>query len=139
MGTARYMEPEGPMNCPFCEAIATGAATPIGEGIYRLLDRYPVTKGHALYIPTDHIATASELPEGVLASLFEAASLEGTRMRAAGQCDDYNLGLNDGPAAGQTISHLHVHLIPRRPDDSLDPRGGVRWVIPAKADYWSAD
>ncbi len=53
------------------------------------------------------------------------------------QPDGYNVGINDGPAAGQTVPHLHMHLIPRFKGDQADPRGGVRWIIPAKADYWS--
>ncbi len=51
--------------------------------------------------------------------------------------DAYNIGINDGEAAGQTVMHLHIHLIPRYRDDSEDPRGGVRWIFPNKADYWS--
>lgn len=50
----------------------------------------------------------------------------------------YNVGINDGPAAGQTVPHLHVHLIPRYTGDSKDPRGGVRWIFPKLADYWSS-
>jgi len=49
----------------------------------------------------------------------------------------YNIGINDGPAAGQTVPHLHIHLIPRYDGDRPDPRGGVRWLFPDKADYWS--
>ena len=49
----------------------------------------------------------------------------------------YNIGINDGAAAGQTVGHLHMHLIPRYAGDRPDPRGGVRWVIPDKADYWT--
>ena len=49
----------------------------------------------------------------------------------------YNVGINDGPCAGQTVPHVHVHLIPRYAGDTRDPRGGVRWVLPEKADYWS--
>ena len=49
----------------------------------------------------------------------------------------YNINNNDGAAAGQTIGHLHLHLISRYPGDRLDPRGGVRWIIPDKADYWT--
>lgn len=48
----------------------------------------------------------------------------------------YNIGINDGPAAGQTVPHLHIHLIPRYAGDTADPRGGLRWVLPDKAKYW---
>jgi len=51
--------------------------------------------------------------------------------------DGYNVGINDGEAAGQTIAHLHVHIIPRFSGDQPDPRGGIRWIFPDKADYWS--
>ena len=50
--------------------------------------------------------------------------------------DSYNIGLNDGQAAGQTVPHLHLHLIPRYLGDCEDPRGGIRWIIPEKARYW---
>lgn len=50
--------------------------------------------------------------------------------------DGFNIGINDGAAAGQTVPHLHIHLIPRYAGDQPDPRGGVRWVIPEKAKYW---
>jgi diadenosine tetraphosphate (Ap4A) HIT family hydrolase len=50
--------------------------------------------------------------------------------------DAFNIGINDGAAAGQTVPHLHIHLIPRYKGDMADPRGGVRWVIPEKAKYW---
>ena len=52
------------------------------------------------------------------------------------QPDAFNIGINDGPAAGQTVPHLHIHLIPRYRGDQADPRGGVRWIIPEKAKYW---
>ena len=51
--------------------------------------------------------------------------------------DGYNIGINDGAATGQTVPHLHIHFIPRCNGDQADPRGGVRWVIPEKADYWT--
>lgn len=52
------------------------------------------------------------------------------------QPDAYNIGINDGIAAGQTVPHLHIHLIPRYQGDVADPRGGIRWVMPEKANYW---
>jgi diadenosine tetraphosphate (Ap4A) HIT family hydrolase len=55
------------------------------------------------------------------------------------QPDGFNIGLNDGQAAGQTVSHAHIHVIPRHTGDVPDPRGGVRWVIPEKAQYWEDD
>ena len=51
--------------------------------------------------------------------------------------DGYNIGINDGVAAGQTVMHVHMHVIPRYRGDRPDPRGGIRWIIPGKADYWS--
>ena len=51
--------------------------------------------------------------------------------------DGYNIGINDGAAAGQTVMHVHMHVIPRYRGDRPDPRGGIRWIIPEKADYWS--
>ncbi len=51
--------------------------------------------------------------------------------------DGYNIGINDDAAAGQTVQHLHIHLIPRYQGDQTDPRGGIRWIFPDKADYWS--
>jgi diadenosine tetraphosphate (Ap4A) HIT family hydrolase len=51
--------------------------------------------------------------------------------------DGYNIGINDGAAAGQTVMHVHMHVIPRYRGDRPDPRGGIRWIISEKADYWS--
>jgi diadenosine tetraphosphate (Ap4A) HIT family hydrolase len=65
--------------------------------------------------------------------LLEAAKRE---LDDAHRPDGYNIGINDGPAAGQTVPHLHIHLIPRYQGDQPDPRGGVRWVFPDKAKYW---
>ena len=75
---------------------------------------------------------APEERTGLLALLDEArAGLEHSH-----QPQGYNIGINDGPAAGQTVPHLHIHLIPRYAGDAEDPRGGVRWVMPGKARYW---
>jgi diadenosine tetraphosphate (Ap4A) HIT family hydrolase len=77
---------------------------------------------------------ATEEERGALLSLLDEAKSAAT---AEFSPDGFNIGINDGAAAGQTDPHLHIHLIPRYAGDLEDPRGGVRWVIPGKADYWS--
>ena len=91
-------------------------------------DRYPVTHGHLLFVPRFNTA-------GVIQDCFESAMAEGNRMVAAGECDAFNVGMNSGAAAGQTVMYPHIHLIPRRTGDCTDPVGGVRGVIAGQANY----
>ena len=91
-------------------------------------DRYPVTHGHLLFVPRFNTA-------GVIQDCFESAMAEGNRMVAAGECDAFNVGMNSGAAAGQTVMYPHIHLIPRRTGDCEDPVGGVRGVIAGQANY----
>jgi diadenosine tetraphosphate (Ap4A) HIT family hydrolase len=93
-------------------------------------DQYPVTYGHLLFVPRFNTA-------GVIQDCFESAMAEGNRMVAAGECDAFNVGMNSGAAAGQTVMYPHIHLIPRRTGDCTDPVGGVRGVIPGQANYHS--
>jgi len=121
--------------CPFCSVPAERV---IQESEYTLVirDAFPVSPGHTLVIPKRHIesffeATDTERTDLVL--LLAAAREDLNRQfRPAG----YNIGINDGAAAGQTVPHVHIHLIPRYEGDRDDPRGGVRWVLPDKAAYW---
>ena len=115
------------------EAQAAGAAPwddVIREDFHVVVfrDRYPVTPGHLLFVPVYNSA-------GVIRDAFGDAVVEGERMVAAGECDAFNVGLNMGIAAGQTVMYPHVHLIPRRIGDVEDPVGGVRGVIPGQANY----
>ena len=94
-------------------------------------DRYPVTQGHLLFVPqynTDEVIT----------DCFESAMLHGRRMVRDGECDAFNIGINMGQAAGQTVMYPHVHLIHRRHGDCADPVGGVRGVISGQANYKAA-
>jgi diadenosine tetraphosphate (Ap4A) HIT family hydrolase len=91
-------------------------------------DRYPVTPGHLLFVPVYNT-------EGLIKDAFGDAVKEGERMIQAGECNGYNVGLNMGISAGQTVMYPHVHLIPRRIGDCADPIGGVRGVIPGQANY----
>jgi diadenosine tetraphosphate (Ap4A) HIT family hydrolase len=100
-------------------------------------DAYPVTPGHTLVFPVHHVASffdATQPERDAMLSLLDAAKQQ--LQAEFGPAGD-NIGVNDSAAAGQTIGHLHMHLIPRYPGDRPDPRGGVRWVIPDKADYWT--
>jgi diadenosine tetraphosphate (Ap4A) HIT family hydrolase len=104
-----------------------------------LLDNYPVAEGHTLVVPKLTVGSLYDLPEAVQAEIWDTVS----RVRAIQverfHPDGFNIGVNDGPAAGQTISHAHVHVIPRYVGDVPDPRGGIRWVIPQRARYWRKD
>ena len=93
-------------------------------------DKYPVTKGHLLFVPKYNTI-------GVLNEAFEDAICEGKKMVEAGEWDGFNVGLNYGPSAGQTVPWPHIHLIPRRTGDVEDPIGGVRHTIPGKGNYKS--
>ena len=93
-------------------------------------DKYPVTLGHLLFVPKHNTL-------GVLKDAFEDAVRYGKRMVEAGEWDGFNVGLNYGPSAGQTVNWPHIHLIPRRAGDVEDPVGGVRNTIPGKGNYRS--
>ena len=121
--------------CPFCalprDRIIFESKLALG-----FRDGFPVSPGHTLIVPKRHVASFFEITDAErtdLMSLLAAARDDLNRQfRPAG----YNIGINDGAAAGQTVPHLHIHLIPRYAGDRDDPRGGVRWVLPDKAAYW---
>jgi diadenosine tetraphosphate (Ap4A) HIT family hydrolase len=98
-----------------------------------------VTPGHHLVIPRGHQGNLFALTPGVYAQLWLVAR---NTAQMLGEQDEsitgFTVGVNVGTDAGQTVGHVHLHLIPRRRGDVADPRGGVRWVIPDTADYWSA-
>jgi diadenosine tetraphosphate (Ap4A) HIT family hydrolase len=101
-------------------------------------DKFPVTPGHTLIIPKREVRWFRELTEVEQSRLLRwvgwAQDFQTKEQKPTPE--DFNLGLNDGPAAGQTMPQFHFHVIPRRGGDVVDPRGGVRWVIPEKAKYW---
>jgi diadenosine tetraphosphate (Ap4A) HIT family hydrolase len=100
-------------------------------------DAYPISPGHTLIIPKRHISSFFETNNEERLELLNL--LDQARLKLLTELNPtaFNIGINDGAAAGQTIAHLHIHLIPRYINDQPDPRGGVRWVIPKKAKYWS--
>jgi len=102
-----------------------------------ILDGYPISEGHTLVIPKRHVGSFFELETAELEDLLSVLERAKARLDAEYGPDGFNIGINDGPAAGQTVPHLHVHLIPRYAGDQEDPRGGIRWIFPEKADYWT--
>lgn len=122
--------------CAFCTLAPVRI---IGENEFAVVvkDSFPVSPGHTLVIPRRHIGSFFDLGADERAAML--VLLEFARAGVEAECrpDGYNIGINDGPAAGQTVPHLHIHLIPRYAGDAPDPRGGVRWVLPGKAKYWA--
>tara|TARA_B100001121_G_C18669827_1_gene613189 strand:- start:171 stop:536 length:366 start_codon:yes stop_codon:yes gene_type:complete len=104
----------------------------IGFVIY---DKFPVSKGHCLVVPkrkySDYFESSKKEIKGLNDLLFEAKKILDIKFQPAG----YNVGVNCGSVSGQTINHLHIHLIPRYLNDVKDPSGGVRGVIPGKQKY----
>lgn len=99
-------------------------------------DGFPLSVGHCLIIPKRHFASLFESTAEERAALWEHLEQAKQYILSKYQPDGFNIGVNDGQAAGQTVKHLHIHLIPRYFGDTDDPRGGVRWIMPAKAPYW---
>ena len=121
--------------CVFCQtsALEVGAEN---ELCYSIYDQYPVTKHHTLIIPRRHVSGFFDLYRPEIEAIHD---LLRQAQKAIGGLDKtvtgFNVGVNSGEDAGQTIFHCHIHLIPRRKGDAPNPRGGVRGVIPNKQSY----
>ena len=121
--------------CLFCE-IDRDRIISENELAYVIRDGFPVTEHHTLVIPKRHVATYFELGQAEINAinqllLSEKESIEQLDSTVTG----FNVGINTGQSAGQTIFHCHIHLIPRRDGDVEEPRGGIRHVIPGKGSY----
>ena len=125
-----------PNPCPFCTLPPERILQRNASGML-VRDGFPVSPGHSLVIPRRHVGSFFELTEVERSDLLALLDQAKQVLDALHQPDGYNIGINDGAAAGQTVPHLHIHLISRYQGDLPDPRGGVRWVIPAKAVYWA--
>ena len=122
-------------SCPFCE-ISPHRVVAKNAVAVAFFDAFPVADGHTLVAPRQHVMSIFDLPDSERVELWrlvaDVRSVLGKQLSPAG----FNIGINDGPVAGQTVSHAHIHVIPRYAGDVPDPRGGVRWVIPERAAYW---
>jgi diadenosine tetraphosphate (Ap4A) HIT family hydrolase len=123
-----------PVKCPFCNPVINEIVAR-NNLCYARWDRYPVSKGHLLVIPFRHIpdffSMTLEEKQALLALVDKCKEVIDENFKPAG----YNIGLNIGEAAGQTVMHCHCHVIPRYVGDVRDPKGGVRGVVPGKKGY----
>ncbi|MGD9685485.1 MAG: HIT family protein [Desulfobacter sp.] len=122
--------------CPFC-TLEPGRIIMSNNHAVAIRDGFPVSEGHTLIIPNRHFASMFEATAEEQAALFSLLAQARLQLLEKLKPDGFNVGINDGVAAGQTVMHLHIHLIPRYADDQPDPRGGVRWIFPDKAVYWT--
>ena len=99
-------------------------------------DAYAVSRGHTLVVPKAHAETLFAQSAEVQADIWRLVAKVRDDLQLRFNPDGFNVGLNDGRAAGQTVEHAHVHIIPRFNGDVADPRGGIRWVLPERAAYW---
>ena len=118
--------------CIFC---VPRDVTRQNELAYCTRDSYPVNPGHALVVPFRHCADFFDLTPEETSACFSLLALERLAVDAEFKPDGYNVGVNVNRAAGQSIFHVHIHLIPRFAGDSPRPQGGIRHVLPKKAHY----
>lgn len=121
--------------CKFCEKIEKDRIIFETSEWIAFYDAYPVTKGHVLLVSKEHFNTFFDLPDRLKDSLLFRINDIKEILDNKFHPDGYNIGCNCGEAAGQTINHFHLHIIPRYKGDCENPRGGVRGVIPLMQNY----
>jgi diadenosine tetraphosphate (Ap4A) HIT family hydrolase len=122
------------LDCPFCQ-LDHRQVIAQNPGAFAILDRYPVSEGHALVISRTHAANLFDLQAVELKAVFQLLVKVQQILTERHTPDGFNVGANIGSAAGQTIMHAHLHVIPRFAGDVSDPTGGIRNVIPGKGKY----
>lgn len=126
-------------NCPFCAQITSGAVRWATPDARVLTDRYPSALGHLLVVPALHGDDLFALPPYVREQMWYLVDVARDSLAALYRPDGFTIGANVGVAAGQTVPHAHLHVIPRYAGDTSDPRGGIRRAIPETAVYWTDD
>lgn len=122
-------------DCNFCRRISVGHFISESNLVVVFRDAYPVTPGHVHIAPRRHVESFFELAPEEREAMLEMVDRAREWADEEHSPDGYNIGINVGEAAGQTVAHCNIHLIPRYRGDSPDPRGGVRWVQPERAPY----
>jgi diadenosine tetraphosphate (Ap4A) HIT family hydrolase len=121
--------------CPFCKTNLEDRIILQNDTFQALNDLYPVSPGHTLLIPKRHITSFFKLTKKELDDFFSLIKISRSVISKEYSPDGFNIGINDGKAAGQTITHLHIHLIPRYTGDDKHPEGGIRKILPTSVEY----
>lgn len=123
------------MECVFCGDMNRLMENALAFAVY---DKNPVSDGHMLIIPKRHVRSFFETSPEERKSMLELLERAREHLIEEFEPDGFNIGINDGLAAGQTIMHLHIHIIPRYKGDIENPTGGIRGAIPEKRIYRKA-
>jgi diadenosine tetraphosphate (Ap4A) HIT family hydrolase len=124
------------VGCVFCHRLSNGDLVVQNDLAAAFLDAYPLSPGHCLIVPRRHEADFLALTVDEQLAIWALMAEVRRYIEADRTPDGYNIGINVGDTAGQTVPHAHLHVIPRYHGDVADPRGGIRLIIPAKARYW---
>lgn len=121
-------------DCPFCN-VKDSEIILESKSSFAFYDKFPVNNGHILIVPKGHISNYFDLKKEEKDDLWELVDKASDLLTTKYSPSGFNIGININEAAGQTIPHVHIHLIPRYKNDVEDPTGGVRGVIPSKQKY----
>lgn len=127
--------------CLFCEFGNRSLNNVVGqtENFYARLDNYPATDGHVEIVPKSHTVSFFDLSPEEMKEMYGLMSTVKADLEERYHPQGYTIGVNDGRAAGRTVDHLHIHLIPRYDGDVRDPRGGIRQILPnCYPDMWNS-
>jgi diadenosine tetraphosphate (Ap4A) HIT family hydrolase len=122
-------------NCPFCQWDTSRGIILKSENAFAIFDKFPVSQGHALIIPNRHTSNYFDLSPAEQSHCIQLLNEVKQKVSEQFSPDGFNVGINVNEAAGQTVPHVHIHLIPRYHGDVANPLGGVRGVIPDKKEY----
>ena len=123
------------MNCPFCKPEISNEYIAESETCFAVFDKFPVNNGHVLIIPKRHISNYFDLSLPEQSDCWKLINEVKNIIQSKYNPDGFNIGININKSAGQTIWHVHIHLIPRYDGDVINPTGGIRNIIPGKGNY----
>ena len=124
------------VQCVLCSRLISEDLVAENDLAVAFLDAFPLNPGHCLVVPRRHESDFFALSSEEQAAVWALIAPVRRHIETTWTPNGYNIGINVGKAAGQTVAHAHLHVIPRHEGDVPDPRGGIRWVIPARAPYW---